>query len=88
MEVTYNFSAMEIGDCVFFITDDWSVKYGKISKLKYYKCKDKEGVLYELTAMNSDGVKTKHTSWDVFKSADEALAYLEKAQKPILNMQQ
>lgn len=88
MEAIYNFSAMEIGDCVFFIADDYGVKYGRIVKLHYYKCKDKEGTRYELAALNSEDVITKHTSWHVFKSADEALAYLEyldKKQRPILS---
>ena len=79
---------MEIGDCVFFITDDYSVKYGRIVRLHYYKCKDKEATQYELETMKSDGDIVKHISWYVFKNADEALAYLEKTQKPILKMHQ
>lgn len=82
---------MEIGDYVFFITQDGGVKYGKIKNLNYYKDRDREGTWYELNSMSSDNataVMLEYTSSHVFKSADEALTYLEETQKPILKMQQ
>lgn len=75
---------MEIGDGVFFITKDWSVKYGKIRGINYYKDKKEEEVWYKLDTITSGGDLVECTSWDVFKSADEALAYL-KRQKLIVN---
>lgn len=82
---------MEIGDYVFFITQDGGVKYGRINKLNYYKERGREGIEYELKTMSSDNataVILEYTSSHVFKSADEALTYLEETQKPILKMQQ
>lgn len=81
MEATYNFSALEIGDGVFFITEDGGVKYGKIKKLHYIKEKGKESVVYTVNSKSSDNktaVILEYTAGNAFKSAKEALDYLTR----------
>ena len=72
---------MEIGDRVFFLSQDGGVKYGKIKKLHYIKEKGKEKVVYTVeskSSTNASAVILEYTSGDVFKRENEALAYLTR----------
>lgn len=68
---------MEIGDNVFFITKNYGVKYGKIEKIMYHKDGKGEYMWYEVISLMSYYVTERVTVNNVFKSADEALAYLK-----------
>lgn len=92
MEAVYNFKALEIGDKVLYPTKDGGINSGVITQIHYLKEQDLEGVCYKLIAKNPnskrDWTDTIETySEEVFKSTDEARAYLEeKAKKNIDNI--